>query len=81
MLSMSLAHIQIVDIGQSGYFEHTILNADALLLVRKRDNLAAVAVGDKGGGMCTGPVLVEKSRQDVYRNVGRCAAEEVDTMK
>src|ERR1019366_1824484 len=81
MLSMNLAHIRIVDIGQGGYFEHAILDADTLLLVRESDNLAVVAIGNEGDAARAGSVLVEKARQDVHGNVGRCATQEVDTME
>lgn len=80
MLAMSLAHIRIVDIGQSCDLKLSILDPNALLLVREGDYLAVVAVGDEGGAVRAGPVLVEKAGQHVHGDVGRCAANEIDTM-
>src|SRR5882724_5088121 len=78
---MSLAHLGIVDISQGCDLKHAIFDANALLLVREGDDLAVVAVGDEGGAVYAGSVIVEKARQEVHGNVGRCAAEEVDTME
>ena len=81
MLTMSLAHFRIVDIGQSCDLELLILNAYALLLVWEGDDLAVVAVGDQHGGARAGPVLVKETRQHVHGDVGRGAAEEIDTVE
>src|SRR5947209_3588412 len=75
------ATVGIVDIGQSCDLELLILDAHALLLVREGDDLSVIAVGDEGGGARAGPVLVKKTRQHVHGDVGRGAAEEVDTME
>ena len=71
----------IINVGYGGDFDEPVLYANAFLLVRERNNLSAIAVGDKCGAMGAGVVLVEKSRQDVYRDVGRCAAQEIDTVE
>src|ERR1700674_1683392 len=81
MLAMRLAHVGIVDVGQSCNLELSILDPNVLLLVRKSDDLAVVAVGDEGGAVRAGPVLVEKARQYVHGDVGRRAADEIDTME
>jgi hypothetical protein len=77
VLAVSLAHIGIVDISQGCDLERSVLDPNALLLVREGDDLAIVAVGDEGRAARAGSVLVEKARQDVYRDVGRCAADEI----
>ncbi len=74
MLAMSLAHLGIVDISKSCDLKHSVLDANALLLIRKGDDLAVAAVGDERGASRAGPVLVEKARQHIHGNVGRCAA-------
>src|ERR1700753_1858255 len=81
MLAMRLAHIRIVDIGQGCNLELTVLDPNALLLVRKGDDLAVAAVGDQGGAVRAGPVLVEEARQYVHSDVGCCATEEIDTVE
>ncbi len=81
MLAMSLAHLRIVDISKSCDLKHSVLDANALLLIRKGDDLAVAAVGDERGASRAGPVLVEKARQHIHGNVGRCTAEEFDTME
>src|ERR1700681_3351249 len=81
MLTMCLAHLRIVDVSQSCYLERSILDANALLLIREGDDLAVAAVGDERGAVRAGSVFVEKARQHVYSNIGRCAAEEVDTVE
>src|ERR1700730_17118595 len=78
MLTMRLAHLGFVDISQSCDLKHSILDTNALLLVREGDNLAVAAVGDEGGASRAGPVFVEEARQHVHGNVGRCAAKEFD---
>src|SRR5205807_5708238 len=78
MLAMSLAHLRIFDISKSCDLKHSILDTNALLLVRKSDDLAVVAVGDEGSASRAGPVLVQKARQHVHGNVGRCAAKELN---
>jgi hypothetical protein len=81
MLAMSFAHIRIFNVSYCRDLDQPVLYANALMLVRKRDNLSAVAICDERGAMDAGVVLVEKSRQYVYRNVGRCTAQEVDTVE
>src|ERR1700730_663649 len=81
MLAMSFTHVGIVDISQGCDLKGSVLDANALLLVREGDDLAVVAVGDEGGAVRAGSVLLEKARQNIYGNVGRCAADEVDTME
>jgi len=44
---MGLAHVRIINIGQSCDLELLILDAHALLFVREGDDLAVVAVGDE----------------------------------
>src|SRR6266566_4762559 len=78
---MSFAYLGMIDIGQGCDLEHSVFDANALLFVRKGDDFAGVAVGDEGGASRAGSVLVEKARQDVHGNVGRSAADEVDTME
>src|ERR1700738_652396 len=81
MLTMRLAHLGIVDISQSCDLKHSILDTTALLLVREGDNLAVVAIGDERGASRAGPVFVEKARQHVHGNVGRCAAKELNAVE
>src|ERR1700694_734412 len=81
MLVMSLAHVGIVDISQSCDLKNSVLDTNALLLIREGDDLAAIAVGDEGGASCAGSVLVEKARQHVHGNVGRCATKELNAVE
>ena len=81
VLAVCLAHVGIVDISQGCDLEGSVLDANALLLVREGDDLAVVSVGDEGGAVRAGSVLIEKARQDVHGYVGRCAAKEFDAAK
>src|SRR5207253_1917303 len=78
MLAMSFPHVGIVDVGHGCDLERAVLDTNALLLVREGDDLAVAAVGDEGGAARTGSMPVEKARQDVHGDVGRCAAKEFD---
>ena len=64
-------HVGIVDVNQGRDLELSILDTNALLLVREGNDLAVAAVGDEGGASRAGSVLVEKARQHVHRDVGR----------
>ncbi len=78
---MSFAHVGIVDIGQGGNLELSVLDTNALLPVWEGDDLAVVAIGDEGGASRTGSVPIEKARQHIHGNVGRCAAKEFNAAK
>src|SRR5260370_10390516 len=56
MLAMSLAHLGIVDISKSCDLKHSVLDANALLLIRKGDDLAVAAVGDERVASLAGPL-------------------------
>src|SRR5258705_1037238 len=78
---MSFAHFEMVDVRQGCDLNLPIFDANALLLVRKRYDLAGVAVGDEGDASGAGPMLVEKARQHVHSDVGRCTAKKFDAVE